>query len=149
MRCCRGSSAAAAARAACACAIPALAAAIRSTCAWPTRVRRHCRCQEVRALAIAAEIERVMLAALAPDRIALAVAALGEIEQEAHLLERQWSLKREGARYEAERARRQYDADEPENRLVARSLERVWEERLRRVDQIEQEYDAWRREQAA
>jgi DNA invertase Pin-like site-specific DNA recombinase len=107
------------------------------------------RCQEVRALAVDAEIERLMLAALAPDRIAIALAALGEIEQEARLLERQWSLKRERARYEAERARRQYDAVEPENRLVARSLERVWEERLRRVDQIEQEYDAWRREQAA
>ena len=106
------------------------------------------RCQEVRALAIDAEIERLMLAALAPDRIVLALAALGEIEQEARLIERQWSLKRERARYEAERARRQYDAVEPENRLVARSLERVWEERLRRVDQIEQEYDAWRREQA-
>jgi hypothetical protein len=89
-----------------------------------------------------------MLAALAPDRIVLALAALGEIEQETRLIERQWSLKRERARYEAERARRQYDAVEPENRLVARSLERVWEERLRRVDQIEQEYDAWRREQA-
>ena len=63
-------------------------------------------------------------------------------------MERQWSLKRERARYDAERARRQYDAVEPENRLVARSLERVWEERLRRADQIEQEYDAWRREQA-
>jgi hypothetical protein len=63
-------------------------------------------------------------------------------------MERQWTLKRERARYDAERARRQYDAVEPENRLVARSLERVWEERLRRVDQIEQEYNAWRREQA-
>ena len=63
-------------------------------------------------------------------------------------MERQWSLKRERARYDAERARRQYDAVEPENRLVARSLERVWEERLRRADQIEQEYDAWRREQS-
>ena len=60
--------------------------------------------------------------------IALATAALGEIEAEARLLERQWSLKRERARYDAERARRQYDAVEPENRLVARSLERVWEE---------------------
>ena len=49
---------------------------------------------------------------------------------------------------DAERARRQYDAVEPENRLVARSLERVWEERLRRVDRVEQEYDAWRREQS-
>jgi hypothetical protein len=57
-------------------------------------------------------------------------------------------LKRERARYDAERARRQYDAVEPENRLVARSLERVWEEKLRRAEQIEQEYDAWRREQS-
>lgn len=106
------------------------------------------RCQEVRALAVDAEVERLILAALMPDRIALAVAALGEIEEEARLIERQWSLKRERARYDAERARRQYDAVEPENRLVARSLERVWEERLRRADQIEQEYNAWRREQA-
>jgi hypothetical protein len=73
---------------------------------------------------------------------------LGEIEEETRAMERQWSLKRERARYDAERARRQYDAVEPENRLVARSLERVWEERLRRMDQIEQEYNAWRREQA-
>jgi hypothetical protein len=64
----------------------------------------------VRALQVDAEVERLMLAALAPDRIALAVAALGEMEEEARLLERQWSLRRERARYEAERARRQYDA---------------------------------------
>jgi hypothetical protein len=77
----------------------------------------------------------------------LAIAAAGEIEEETRAMERQWSLKRERARYDAERARRQYDAVEPENRLVARSLERVWEERLRRMDQIEHEYNAWRREQ--
>ena len=102
----------------------------------------------MRALAVDAEVERLILQALMPDRIALAVAALGEIEVESRAMERQWTLKRERARYDAERARRQYDAVEPENRLVARSLERVWEERLRRVDQIEQEYNAWRREQA-
>jgi DNA invertase Pin-like site-specific DNA recombinase len=105
------------------------------------------RCQEVRALGVDGEVERLALAALAPDRIALAVAALGELEEEARLLERQWSLKRERTRYEAERARRQYDAVEPENRLVARSLERAWEERLRQVEQIEAEYAGWRRAQ--
>ena len=36
----------------------------------------------------------------------------------------------ERARYDAERARRQYDACEPENRLVARGLEAAWETRL-------------------
>ena len=67
--------------------------------------------------------------------------------REARQLERQWALRRERARYEAERARREYDAVEPENRLVARSLERVWEEKLRVVEQVEQDYDRWCREQ--
>src|SRR3954452_18334868 len=89
------------------------------------------RCQEVRALGLDAAVKRLLLEALTPDRLALAIAALGELENEARALERQWSLKRERARYEAERARRQYDAVEPENGLVARSLERVGEDRLR------------------
>jgi DNA invertase Pin-like site-specific DNA recombinase len=102
-------------------------------------------CQEVRALTIDAFVERTFLDALAPDRIAIAVAALGQLQQEAERLEKQWALRRERARYEAERARRQYDAVEPENRLVARSLERAWEEKLRAVEAIEQEYERWRR----
>lgn len=106
------------------------------------------RCQEVRALRVDAEVERLLLVALRPDQIALAIAALGEIEQESLVLERQWTLKRERARFEAERARRQYDTVEPENRLVARSLERLWEEKLRRAEEVEREHDAWRREQA-
>src|SRR5207302_358975 len=90
------------------------------------------RCQEVRALGVDAAVERLLLEALTPDRLAVAMAALGELENEARALERQWALKRERARYEAERARRQYDAVEPENRLVARSLERVSERTIRR-----------------
>src|SRR6266850_385357 len=65
------------------------------------------RCQEVRALGVDAAVERLLLEALTPDRLALAIAALGELENEARALERQWSLKRERARYEAERGRRQ------------------------------------------
>jgi Recombinase zinc beta ribbon domain len=107
------------------------------------------RCQEVRALPVDATVERLLLEALAPDQIALAVAAMGQLDEEARLLEKQWALKRERARYEAERARRQYDTVEPENRLVARSLERVWEEKLRQVEAVEQAYDAWHREQGA
>jgi DNA invertase Pin-like site-specific DNA recombinase len=102
------------------------------------------RCQEVRALGIDAAVERLLLEALTPDRLVLAIAALGELEHEARALEHQWSLKRERARYEAERARRQYDAVEPENRLMTRSLEHVWEDRLRQVEQIEAEYESWR-----
>ncbi len=55
-------------------------------------------------------VEGVLLEALAPDRIAIALAALGELEEESRQLERQWTLQRERVRYEAEPARRQYDA---------------------------------------
>src|SRR4029453_7287221 len=50
------------------------------------------RCQEVRALPVDAEVERVLLASLAPDQIALAVAAVGQLEAEAASLEKQWAL---------------------------------------------------------
>lgn len=105
------------------------------------------RCQEVRALQVDAEVERVLLASLAPDQIALAAAAVGQIEAETRLLGRQWDLRRERARYETDRARRQYDAVEPENRLVARSLERAWEDRLRQAEEVEQAFERWRGEQ--
>src|SRR5947209_12718990 len=45
------------------------------------------RCQEVRALGVDAEFERVLLDALAPDQIALAVAAVGQLEAEARALD--------------------------------------------------------------
>jgi Recombinase/Recombinase zinc beta ribbon domain len=42
----------------------------------------------------------------------------------------------EAARYAADRAFRQYDATDPENRLVAAELEARWNKALRRVDDI-------------
>src|SRR6185369_4652641 len=51
----------------------------------------------------------------------------------------QWRLAVERARYEAERAERQYRAVEPENRLVARGLETEWEKRLRDLAAAEAE----------
>lgn len=101
------------------------------------------RCQEVRALGLDEEVERIMLQALAPDRLAIAVATMAEAEREDAALQRQWQLRLERARYEAERARRQYDAVEPENRLVARTLETQWEDKLRAAEQLEREHESW------
>jgi len=100
-------------------------------------------CQEVRALGLDAEVERLVLEALAPDRIALALASLEQLEQEYASLRQQWQLRQERAQYDAERARRQYSAVEPENRLVARTLEREWEDKLRAAEKVEQEYQTW------
>jgi hypothetical protein len=100
-------------------------------------------CQEVRALGLDGEIERLLLDALAPDRLHIALAALEQAQHEDALLRKQWQLRRERARYETERARRQYDAVKPENRLVARTLGGLWEEKLRAAEHVEHEYEAW------
>lgn len=101
------------------------------------------RCQEVRALGLDVEVERLVLEALAPDQLAVALASLEQLEQEFALLRQQWHLRQERARYDAERARRQYNTVEPENRLVARTLEREWEDKLRAAEKVEQEYQTW------
>src|SRR5205823_3726760 len=56
-----------------------------------------------------------------------------------------WTLRIERACYESDRAYRQYHACEPENRLVARELERRWEETLRQQRQLEEEFERWKR----
>ena len=106
-------------------------------------------CQEVRAPGIGVAVERLFLTALSPDQLVITMAALDEIDVDGHALERQWALKRERAAYEVERARRQYDAVEPENRLVARSLESIWEEKLRAAERVEQDYQRWQGERSA
>src|SRR5262249_34696840 len=71
-----------------------------------------------------------ILAAVEPAALEASLAAEAEVERERAELTRHWQLRRERARYETERASRQYHACEPENRLVARELERRWEDAL-------------------
>jgi DNA invertase Pin-like site-specific DNA recombinase len=81
-----------------------------------------------------------VLAALQPAALELSLAAADDLQQERARLHQNWQQRLERAGYEAERARRQYDAVEPENRLVARALERRWEEALKEQRQVEEEY---------
>ena len=66
-----------------------------------------------------------VLAVLQPAALELNLAAADDIEQERARLHRNWQQQLERARYQAERAQRQHDAVEPENRLVVRELERA------------------------
>ena len=97
-------------------------------------------CQQVAAAGLDRFVVGHALAALEPAALELALTATERVEQERAELLRHWEQRRERAAYEAERARRQYDAVEPENRLVARTLERRWEERLAAQQQVEEAY---------
>jgi hypothetical protein len=70
------------------------------------------------------------LQALEPSALEVSLSVAKDIQAERAQFHRQWMQRLERARYDVERARRQYNVVEPENRLVARSLERDWEEAL-------------------
>ena len=87
------------------------------------------------------ELEKAVLAqvfaALEPAVLAATARALADAEAARAERLRVFELAVERARYQAGRARRQYDACEPENRLVARTLEAAWEAKLAAVTAAE------------
>jgi DNA invertase Pin-like site-specific DNA recombinase len=86
-----------------------------------------------------------VLAAVGPAALEASLAAVAEVERERAELSRHWRLRCERAAYEVDRAARQYQACEPENRLVGRELERRWEEALKLQRQVDEELERWRR----
>jgi hypothetical protein len=87
-------------------------------------------CGSVRADTVDQAVTAALLAAVEPGQLALALAAAGEVTARRHRSVRAAELAVERARYDADRAERAFLACEPENRLVARSLEARWETRL-------------------
>jgi len=81
------------------------------------------------------------LKALTPAALEATQLAIQQLEANHDAALSQWRLAAERARYEAERAERQYRAVEPENRLVARGLETEWEKRLRDLAAAEAELE--------
>lgn len=94
-------------------------------------------CQSVTSRPVDALVVQAFLEAVAPLRLAVALQVLERVEEDLVALRRQQELQREQARYEARHAQRQYDACDPDNRLVAAELERRWNEKLVRVTQLE------------
>ena len=96
-------------------------------------------CREIKADVVDELVTRRLLAALAPEEIALALAATDEVQERRTRANRALELRVERARYEAVRAERAFHACEPDNRLVARSLETRWEAKLRELKDAEAE----------
>lgn len=97
-------------------------------------------CGHIAASALDELIAREALRALEPAALELSVRAVENVEKERTRLHDQWGQSLERARQEVARAERQYNAVEPENRLVARTLEARWEDALKKQRQVEEEY---------
>ena len=97
------------------------------------------RCISISGLSIDAAVSTEVLRALKPLGIDAAVKAIEAQTRETSAAQRQLELSLQQARYEVAHARRQYDAVDPANRLVAGELERRWNEALQTVNKIERE----------
>jgi len=95
-------------------------------------------CRTVAAATVDDAVAGVLLDALTAEQVALALAAAGEVADRHQRVSRAAELAAERARYEADRAERAFCACEPENRLVARTLETRWEARLAELAEAEQ-----------
>src|SRR5216110_2866577 len=100
------------------------------------------RCISISGLSIDAAVGTEVLRILKPLGTDAAVKAIETQTSETSAAQRQLELSLQQARYEAAHARRQYDAVDPANRLVAGELERRWNEALQAVHRIEGEIAA-------
>lgn len=103
-------------------------------------------CWSVAAGAIDRELAQLLLSVVQPPEIEIGLAVTREAERQAKQLNDQWRLRLERARYEARLAERRYKAVDPDNRVVARALEREWDEKLRELDEVERKLADGRRE---
>jgi DNA invertase Pin-like site-specific DNA recombinase len=100
-------------------------------CAGRTLVNgRGVWCLSVGGLQLDQAVAGAFLAALTPAGLQAAVAAAEQLEADHDAALQQWRLEVERTRYQATKAERRYLAVDPDNRLVARGLERDWEAKL-------------------
>ena len=97
-------------------------------------------CTSVPAPRIDAAVSQRLLEVIQPVNLELAVQVMDRLLKQKIDAQKSWTLAIERAQYDADRAERQYQQVEPENRLVARSLEARWNEKLIALKQLEEDY---------
>ncbi|MEV6444710.1 recombinase family protein [Amycolatopsis sp. NPDC051716] len=95
------------------------------------------RCRSVTASTVDGVVSGLLLEAVTPEQITAALAVADEVTERHVRSHRAAELTVERARYEADRAERAFGQVEPENRLVARSLEARWESKLAALAEAE------------
>lgn len=100
------------------------------------------KCQWIPGTSIDRAISGVLLEAVSPVAIEVALAVQDELRVRASEVDALRKKHVEQSRYEAELAKRRYMQVDPENRLVAASLEAEWNGRLRDLTEAQKEYEA-------
>ncbi len=98
-------------------------------------------CQSLSGKKLDELVTELVFKALQPAALELSLRVAEDLAAERSQWLQHWEQRLERSRYEVERAFRQYNAVEPENRLVARQLEGHWEEALQAEAEVKVEYE--------
>ncbi len=102
-------------------------------------------CWTVAGARIDEAVEKLFLETMVPSELELSLAVDQEVAGQAEELAKQWRARREQAAYETRRAEKRYKSVDPDNRVVARTLEGEWEIKLRELEEVERQYAEARR----
>lgn len=97
-------------------------------------------CSSVRSPIVNEVVVKAFFEAINPAQLDALDAILAAQQQERGQLDHQWQEQLKRVQYEAHLAQRQFDAVDPDNRLVAGELERRWETCLQQLHQVEEAY---------
>ena len=103
-------------------------------------------CQSLKSAPVDDKVTSVILQALEPAALEASLAVAADLQAERATLEQQWRQRLERVQYKVDQARRRYANTEPENRLVARTLERDWEEALAEQVRLAADHERFHRE---
>lgn len=99
-------------------------------------------CQSMRGDGIDEAVSKLLLEVVTPMTVEAALRVHRELQSREAEADRLRRRVIERARYEADLAHRQYLHVDPENRLVASSLEKTWNEKLQALTQAQADYEA-------
>jgi hypothetical protein len=100
-------------------------------------------CSSVPAEVLDRAVSEKILSIMKPSELELSLKVMHNICDANRLSDKQWLLAIERAQYESNRAERQFMLADPENRLVVRSLETNWNQKLKELEKAKQDYAAY------
>jgi DNA invertase Pin-like site-specific DNA recombinase len=120
----------------------------RYECKQRWELGKACTCSSIRAEPLDQAVAKRIMELLQPAELELALLSIDKLIGEDHTANKSWQLALEQSQFEVERAYRQYDLSEPENRLVVRTLEAKWNEKLLAMGQLKEEYEQYKTKRA-
>lgn len=99
-------------------------------------------CNQASARRVDALVEELYLRVVSVETLELSISYHEKLREEERLVDRGWQERLQRLEYQAHLARRRYEQVDPENRLVAQTLETEWNQRLLELEAAQKAYEA-------